>query len=247
MSIALMEIALPIWLLVFASGQAAQPRAPVASGASVPLTVLASQVDVPRQVITFTLQNTGTTTITAWQVDFLIGASPGHNIGGHGVDAFREFEGLAEPAARGILYLPPGGTVTLSAALPSNVGVGDLVTVSPRMTIVSDTSFAGEPRLAQAVFDKRADELSAWREMARILQEGRNSGAVDAAKLDSILETIGTLPRAHADIVRLVVRSNLAAAITDVRQGRDQALTALNRLLGQAERNVSAATAHSRR
>ena len=73
---ALMETALPVWLIVFASGQTGQPRSLVPGGATVPLTVLASQVDVAHQTVTFTLQNTGAPTITAWHVDTFIGTSP---------------------------------------------------------------------------------------------------------------------------------------------------------------------------
>jgi hypothetical protein len=69
-----------------ASARAVQSQA---SPAAVPLSVLSTQVDPSSATVTFTLDNTGSQPITAWDVAIVVGVEPEARHGGYGVDAFR--------------------------------------------------------------------------------------------------------------------------------------------------------------
>jgi hypothetical protein len=228
----------------------AQPPIPQAAVAkplaspSLPLSVLSSTVDGDHQTVTFTLQNTGTQAVTAWDVRMAVGTEPDALYGNHGVDAFREFAGLVQ----GSSYIVPGGTVTATAKLPSGSEHLSPVVITPTTVVFADTSFIGNDKFAQLIFDRRGAQLAAWRDIANRLQSARASARMDVGTLDALLSEVNTyIERNGADIVRLTFRANLSLAISDARAGRGQPLSVVNRFLADAERNITVAAAHTKR
>jgi len=225
-------------------GAAATKAKAQAGSPAVLITVLSSQVDPTRRKVTFALQNTGTKVITAWDVTIVVGMEPEAKYGGHGVDAFRESEGLVD----GRSFIVPGGTVTATANLPFESENLAPVAVTPSAAVFADTSFAGDARFAQLVFARRGVQLAAWQEIVRQLEQIRNTDSGDVGKLDVVLSDVnGSIARNGGDIVRTTFRANLSLSIVNVRAGRRQALPELSRLLTEAHRNVAVATAHSKR
>jgi hypothetical protein len=224
------------------TGQAATSIQPTPL-AAVPLSILSSQIDGRQQTVTFTLQNTGTKTITAWEVAIVAGTEPDARYGGYGVDSFRSFAGLSQGGSA----LVPGSTAVVTAPLPSRSNALNPVVILPRVAIFADTSFIGDDRFAQLIFDGRAAQLAAWRDILHLLEGARNKGIVDSTSLESILAGVNaTILRDGPDIVHQTFRANLSQALSNVRTGKEPAASALTRFLDEARQNVAAAAAHSR-
>jgi hypothetical protein len=211
---------------------------------TIPMTVLWSQVDSERKSVTFALHNTGTKAITAWDVTITAGTGAEVRRAGHGVDAFREFAGLIERR----LSIPPNGSVTATARLPRDSDNLTPVVVTPETVVFSDNSYAGEPRSANFIFEGRRAQLEAWQEIAQHLTNALRAATVNAAVLDQTLADIdASIALRGRDIVRSTFRANLSLGIADVRAGKAQVVATLNRLMAEANRNIAAAAAHSRR
>lgn len=216
-----------------------QPQAQTSSCA-VPLLVVDTHVDPNRRKVTLTLENTGSKVVTSWHVTIVAGTEPGAAHGGYGTDAFRQFEGLGP----GDGYVPPKGTVTRTTDLP-HTGDPARVVVIPDNAVFADTSFCGDRREAEWVFERRRAQLEAWKEIAGELAEVPQSGNADAETLEGILSAMDdSIARRGPDIVRQTFRANLSLRLGDVRAGRAQALPILTELLEEASRNIAAATAH---
>jgi hypothetical protein len=145
-------------------------------------------------------------------------------------------------------YIRPNELITVTADLPGGTKSSVPIVVTPTTAVFADTSFAGDSKYAQRVFEQRRKQLEAWQEIASRLNEARNAGAVDMAALERLLAVIDeSIARNGGDIVRRTFRTNLSLRLADVRAGRAQALSALMSFIDEASRNVAAATAHSAR
>jgi hypothetical protein len=233
------------WLVLSLGPKPATGQSPQAtSDSGVPLSVTSYLVDVGNQTISLTLHNTSNRAITAWHVDIRVGTPPAVRSGGVGVDAFRQYEGV--PTATGGGYLVAGGTATTTLRLPVETTSVDSIELRPSVAIYADKSYSGDPRLANMVFQRRADELKAWREITPLLDSARNAGTVDASVLESLLSQIVNSSTDPGDFARKSVGSNLRGAILSVRAGRVQPTIALNRIVDEAHRNLAAVAAHSK-
>jgi hypothetical protein len=210
----------------------------------VPMTVLWSQVNPERKTVTFALQNTGTKAITAWDVTITAGTEPEAKHGGHGADAFREFAGIVE----GRSFILSNGSITATAQLPRNSENLLPIVVKPAAAVFADNTSAGDPRFINLVFERRLAQLEAWQEISQHLENARKAGALDAAVLGQIQANVDTaIAQKGQDVVRSTFRTNLALAIANVRAGKAQVPSTLERLLAEAHRTIAVATAHSKR
>ncbi len=210
------------------------------STCAVPLLVVGSTSDPYRRKVTLTLQNTGTKVVTAWQVTIVVGTEPGAAHSGYGIDAFRQFEGLGP----GDGYIAPKGTVTRTADLPLTGDPSHIVVV-PDGAVFADTSFCGDRKNAEFVFERRRAQFEAWKEIAGALEKVRQSGMVQVEALEGLVSAMDdSIARRGPDIVRQLFRANLSLRLADVRAGRRQALPTLSEFLEEAARNIAAATAH---
>jgi len=214
---------------------------------SVPLSVLSSQVDYEKQTVTFALQNTSNRPVTAWHVDIVLGTAPHVHTGGYGIDAFRQFEKVSDSGSEEASYLLAGATTTATAPLPFTARPSEPVVITPRLAVFADTSFSGDFRFAEAVFEKRANELEAWKDVVRRLQVAQGRRPLDAAALKALVADLSAASYAHADVVRIMARANVLAAIRGVKDGKESPAAALDRLMQDAQRNVAAATVHAKR
>jgi hypothetical protein len=205
----------------------------------VPILVTAVQVNTDRPTVTFGLQNTSAKAITAWHVSIAVG----NQTSGRGVDAYRSFAGLTKDRS----HLAPGGTITVTANLPSQVLESSVTPViTPTCAVFEDKSYAGDGKFADFVFQQRAAELAAWQQVTAALEKARTASAVNLSTLEGLLSTMDGLPASErATIVRQNARTNLSLAITAVRAGRSSAGPKLDSLLNNAHRNLAAAAAHS--
>jgi hypothetical protein len=234
-----------LWLVISLGRHPLTGRSPqVASDSSVPLSVTNYLVDVGNQTISLTLHNTSNRAIVAWHVDIRVGTPPDVRSGGIGVDAFRQYEGV--PTAAGGGYLLAGGTATTTLRLPVETTSVDSVELRPRIAIYADKSYSGDSRLANMIFERRADELKAWREITPLLDSARDAGIVDATVLESLLSRIVTSSTDPGDFARRSVGANLRNAILSVRAGSVQPTIALTRIVDEAHLNLAAVAAHSR-
>ncbi len=234
------DTASPSPVLLAQAGTPAKPS----SAQSLPMSVLWAQADSQRKTVTFAIQNTGTKVITAWDVVIVVGTEPEARYGGYGVDAFRGFAGLVP----GRSHIPPNGTVTVTADLPSGSEGLVPVVVMPNSAVFADTSFAGDPKSAEFVFERRREQLEAWREIVQQLEAASQAQTLDVEPLELMLANVNaSMQRNGVDIVRSTFRANLSIAIGNIRAGRTQVAPALSRLLQEARQNVAVATAHSRR
>ena len=212
------------------------------TSSTVPLSVSVMRVDPSPRAVTFTVQNTGTKTVSAWHVRIAVGTEPDAAGGGYGVDAFRSLEGLFTGASS---YIRPNELVTATADLPQGTKSVAPVVITPTTAVFADPSFAGDATFAQSVFDQRRQQLEAWQEIEGLLQEARTRGTVDANALEQLLVTIDNSIAQHRDdVVRRTFRTNLALRLTDVRAGRAQALQVVTGMLDEASRNIAAVAAH---
>lgn len=203
----------------------------------------ASAVEPDAEKVTFTLRNTGTKAVTAWDVEFVVGTPPHARYGGYGVDTFRQFEGLGA-GIEGAPYILPGGVVTVSARLPSGTRSLRPVLVKPTTAVFADASFAGDARSAAWILDRRRVQLDAWQQIARELEDAPKRGAVDVQVLQGIVARVSASIARDSDVVRSVFRTNMLLRIMDVLAGHAEPLAILNGFLDEAYRNVAAATAH---
>lgn len=230
-------LGLVYWLGVVTCGSPPQPQA---TSCPVPLLVVDTQVDSNRRKVTLTLQNTGTKVVTAWHVTIVSGTEPGAAHGGYGIDAFRQLEGLGP----GDGYIVPEGTVTRAADLPL-AGNPAVVVAVPDTAVFADTSFCGDRRDAEFVFEGRRAQLEAWKEIAGELEKVRRNGDVHVENLEGLLSVMDeSIARRGPDIVRQTFRANLSLRVADVRGGRRQALPTVTEFLEEASRNIAAATVH---
>jgi hypothetical protein len=190
--------------------------------------------------VTFILENTSATTITAWDVRITVGA----HSSGKGADGYRSFAGLTRAGQ----YIPPGGTLPVTARIPSGVASSSSpATITPRCAIFADKSVVGDEKCATFFFERRAAAMAAWQQLLAELRPVSTKGSASASSLQAVLARISAAPQNDGgDAIRQSVRANLSAVISRINSGERAKGPTFQDLVADAERNLAATQAHTR-
>jgi hypothetical protein len=135
--------------------------------------VVSSDLDAVAQTVTFTVQNTGTKTITAWDVRMFVGDATS----GYGTDAYRSFAGLAKDTGR---HIAPAAVFTATARpsrsrRPSIASQDVTAFIEPVAAVFADKSSVGDQKQVDFIFQVRAKRLAGWQAAIIKLEHARNS------------------------------------------------------------------------
>jgi hypothetical protein len=129
----------------------------------------------------------------------------------------------------------------------TTVATAPRTAITPTGAIFADKSSAGDAMFIESVFQSRAAQRTAWRQVLRAFEKAKAERGPLVAALEGALGQIDSKP--HDDVgdhVRATARANLQEVMAAAREGDPQAPSLLDFLLLQARQSVAAADAHVR-